>query len=97
MHPTGSQPVSPFPQRLGRTFGRTRADIEDGNRAGVTVQGWSEVRELRKRNRLLEQENEILRRPAVYLGGDVNPSLRNLRGGSLVLGQSFSSIDVRAM
>ncbi len=31
------------------------------------------MRELKKRNRLLEQENEVLRRAAVYLGRGVNP------------------------
>ena len=49
------------------------ADIEDGVRPGVTSSESAEVRELRKRNRVLEQENEILRRAAIYLGRDVNP------------------------
>ena len=42
------------------------ADIEDGVRPGATVTESAELRELRKRNRLLEQENEILRRAAAY-------------------------------
>jgi transposase len=42
------------------------ADIEEGVRPGVTVAESAELRELRKRNRLLEQENEILRRAAAY-------------------------------
>ncbi len=33
----------------------------------------TELREAKKRIRLLEQENEVLRRAAVYLGRDVNP------------------------
>ena len=44
-----------------------QADIEDGNRPGVTEKQSAEVRELKKRNRLLEQENEVLRRAAAYL------------------------------
>ena len=42
------------------------ADIEEGVRPGVTASESAELRELRKRNRLLEQENEILRRAAAY-------------------------------
>ncbi len=45
----------------------TKADIEDGSRPGVTKQEAEQVRELKKRNRLLEQENEVLRRAAAYL------------------------------
>jgi transposase len=50
-----------------------RADVEDGNRPGVTVSESAELRELKKRNRLLEQENEVLRRAAAYLARDINP------------------------
>ena len=43
------------------------ADVEDGNRPGVTEKQSAEVRELKKRSRLLEQEHEVLRRAAAYL------------------------------
>src|SRR6478609_8999215 len=43
-----------------------RADVEDGHRPGVTRAESEEVRDLRRRNRLLEQENEVLRRAAAY-------------------------------
>jgi transposase len=43
-----------------------QADVEDGKRPGVTVSESAELRELRRRNRQLEQENEILRRAAAY-------------------------------
>jgi transposase-like protein len=43
-----------------------RADREDGVRIGDPAQPATE-RELRKRVRLLEQENEVLRRAAAYL------------------------------
>jgi transposase len=44
-----------------------KADVEDGKRPGVTASESAELRKLRKRNRLLEQENEALRRAAAYL------------------------------
>lgn len=44
-----------------------KADVEDGIRPGVTSSESAEVRELKRRNRLLEQENEVLRRAAAYL------------------------------
>ena len=44
-----------------------KADVEDGSRPGVTAKESVELRELKKRNRLLEQENEVLRRAAAYL------------------------------
>ena len=43
------------------------ADIEDGIKSGTTGEDVVENRELRKRIRLLEQENEVLRRAAAYL------------------------------
>lgn len=43
------------------------ADVEDGVRPGATAVENSELREARKRIRLLEQENEVLRRAAAYL------------------------------
>jgi len=43
------------------------ADVEDGHRPGVAAGESVELRELKRRNRLLEQENEVLRRAAAYL------------------------------
>lgn len=43
------------------------ADVEDGVRPGVTQADSVELRDAKKRIRLLEQENEILRRAAAYL------------------------------
>ena len=54
-----------------------QADVEEGNRPGPTAADAAEARELKKRIRLLEQENEVLRKAAAYL------SQANLRlGGS---------------
>ena len=44
-----------------------KADIEDGKRPGMTDDDHKELREANKRIRLLEQENEVLRRAAAYL------------------------------
>jgi transposase len=43
-----------------------QADVEDGTKPGVTSSESAELREARKRVRLLEQENEVLRRAAAY-------------------------------
>jgi transposase len=45
-----------------------QAAIEDGDRPGVTAVESAELRAANKRIRLLEQENEVLRRAAAYLG-----------------------------
>lgn len=44
-----------------------RADIDDGAKPGQSRTESVELREARKRIRLLEQENEVLRRAAAYL------------------------------
>ena len=45
-----------------------QAAIDDGEAPGVTSSESVELREAKKRIRLLEQENEVLRRAAAYLG-----------------------------
>jgi transposase len=49
------------------------ADIADGNRPGVTTSESVELREARKRVKVLEQEVEILRRAAAYFAKDIAP------------------------
>src|SRR4029079_8756111 len=44
-----------------------QADIDDGATPGKTTGESAELRELRRRNRLLEKENEGLRRASAYL------------------------------
>jgi transposase len=43
------------------------ADVQDGLKPGTTAAENAELREAKKRIRLLEQENEVLRRAAAYL------------------------------
>ncbi|WBL18442.1 hypothetical protein [Citricoccus sp. NR2] len=52
----------PFPKEFRDDVGR----VEDGEQPGVTRAESDEVRELSKRNHLLEQENEVLRGAAAY-------------------------------
>ncbi len=49
------------------------ADVEDGKRPGLSAQESEQLREFKRRNRLLEQENEVLRRAAAYLSQGINP------------------------
>ena len=44
-----------------------RADIDDGVKPGTTTQENVELRATRQRIKLLEQENEVLRRAGAYL------------------------------
>jgi len=50
-----------------------QADVEDGVRPGVTKEESAELRELKRRNRVLEQENEILLRAAAFFAKDIAP------------------------
>ena len=66
------QTLSPFARDFGisewcLTNCMRQADVEDGNRPGKTREDSVELRDARKRIRLLEQENEVLRRAAAYL------------------------------
>ena len=56
-----------------------QADVEDGARPGTTREESSELRDLRRRNRLLEQENEVLRRAAAYLSQANLPGISSTR------------------
>jgi transposase-like protein len=50
------------------------ADADEGRRAGPSSEEISELRAAKRRIRLLEQENEILRRAAAYLSqGNLPP------------------------
>ena len=43
-----------------------RADVDEGVKPGVTTVEAAEIRELKRRNRLLEQEAEVMRRALAF-------------------------------
>ena len=68
----GEAPLSQLAKDFGISEGCLHnwlkaADVADGKRAGLTDADRVELREAKKRIRLLEQENEVLRRAAAYL------------------------------
>ncbi len=68
----GQAPLSQTAKDFGISEGSLanwmkQADIEDGKRPGLTEDERKQLREANKRIRLLEQENEVLRRAAAYL------------------------------
>ena len=52
---------------------KRQADIDDGIKDGLTSTEQEEVVRLRRENRRLEMENEILRRAAAYFAKDALP------------------------
>ena len=56
-----------------------QAEVDAGNKPGRTTDESAELREMRRRNRLLEQENEVLRRAAAYLSQANLPSQGSTR------------------
>ena len=56
-----------------------QGEIDAGKKPGNTSDESAELREMRRRNRLLEQENEVLRRAAAYLSQANLPSKGSTR------------------
>jgi len=50
-----------------------QADIEDGVRPGLSEKEAEELRAVKRRNRVLEEENLILRRAAAFFAKDISP------------------------
>ena len=50
-----------------------QADVDDGVKDGLTTAEQAEIVRLRRANRRLEMENEILRRAAAYFAKDALP------------------------
>lgn len=74
---TKAKPISQLAKDLGisesclRTW-MLRADVEDGTRQGMTSDERAELVELRRKLRVSEMENEILRRAAAYFAAREN-------------------------
>jgi transposase-like protein len=67
----GDKPIAQLSRELGVAESGLRrwmaqADIDEGRRPGLTSDERKELAELRRRNRVLEMENEILKRAAAY-------------------------------
>jgi transposase-like protein len=50
-----------------------KADVEEGVRPGLSETETQELRDLKRRNRVLEQEVEVLRRATAYFAKDHSP------------------------
>lgn len=72
---TISQVVQDFGVHEGTlTKGLHRVEIDSGQRPGASTDMVAENRLLKRRNRLLEQELEVMRRAAAYFGqAQINP------------------------
>lgn len=53
-----------------------QADIDAGDRPGVTSEESAEIKRLRAENRRLREDNEILRKASIFFAGELDPRNR---------------------
>jgi transposase len=53
-----------------------QAEIDHGERPGVTSEENAQIRELKARVKRLEEDNEILRRASIFFAGELDPRNR---------------------
>ena len=53
-----------------------QADIDAGDRPGISSEESAEIRKLKSENRRLREDNEILRRASIFFAGELDPRNR---------------------
>ena len=80
-YPTTTAAVAAVAQQVGvgkESLRRwvNQADIDAGDRPGVTTAESAEIKRLKAKVRRLEEDNEILRRASIFFAGELDPRNR---------------------